>query len=89
MAEVSPGADRRPLTQYNYISYGAPAAPLALAGLPLAVYLPVIYADSDGFGLSLATVASPHPARPVGALENAAHSQMQPQFGDAARSTGC
>ncbi len=46
----------RPLTRLNYISYGAPAAPLAMAGLPLAVYLPVIYADSDGFGLSLATV---------------------------------
>ena len=56
MAEVIPGADRRPLTTFNYVSYGAPAAPLALAGLPLAVYLPVIYADSDGFGLSLATV---------------------------------
>ena len=56
MGEVIPGADRRPLTTFNYVSYGAPAAPLALAGLPLAVYLPVIYADSDGFGLSLATV---------------------------------
>ena len=32
------------------------APPLALAGLPMAVYLPVIYADSDGFGLSLAMV---------------------------------
>ena len=53
---VGSGTDRRPLTRFNYISYGAPAAPLALAGLPLAVYLPVIYADSDGFGLSLATV---------------------------------
>lgn len=53
---VGPGTDRRPLTKFNYVSYGAPAAPLALAGLPLAVYLPVIYADSDGFGLSLATV---------------------------------
>ena len=53
---VRSGTDRRPLTRFNYISYGAPAAPLALAGLPLAVYLPVIYADSDGFGLSLATV---------------------------------
>ena len=50
------GSDRRPLTTYTYISYGAPAAPLSLAGLPLAVYLPVIYADSDGFGLSLTAV---------------------------------
>ena len=52
----SQGSDRRPLTKYHYVSYGAPAAPLALAGLPLAVYLPVIYADSAGFGLSLAVV---------------------------------
>ncbi len=37
-------------------SYGAPAMPLALSGLPIAVYLPVIYADPDGFGLSLAVV---------------------------------
>ncbi|MFV1990719.1 MAG: MFS transporter [Acidimicrobiales bacterium] len=37
-------------------SYAAPATPLALAGLPIGVYLPVIYADSDGFGLSLAVV---------------------------------
>ena len=50
--------ERRPLTTYTYISYGAPAAPLSLAGLPLAVYLPVIYADSDGFGLSLAAVGA-------------------------------
>ena len=57
MAE-SQGSDRRPLTKYHYVSYGAPAAPLALAGLPLAVYLPVIYADSDGFGLSLAVVGT-------------------------------
>ena len=34
------------MTRFNYVSYGAPAAPLALAGLPLAVCLPVIYADS-------------------------------------------
>ena len=53
---VSPGTDRRPLTKFTLASYGAPAAPLALAGLPMAVYLPVIYADSDGFGLSLAVV---------------------------------
>ena len=36
------------------MSYAAPATPLALAGLPIAVYLPVIYAD--GFGLSLGIV---------------------------------
>ena len=39
-------------------SYGAPATPLALAGLPMAVYLPAVYADSDGFGLSLAVVGT-------------------------------
>ena len=53
---VSAGSDRRPLTKYHYVSYAAPAAPLALSGLPLAVYLPVIYADSDGFALSLGVV---------------------------------
>ena len=58
MAEAAAGSDRRPLTTWNYISYGAPAAPLALSGLPLAVYLPVIYGDSDGFGLSLAVIGT-------------------------------
>ena len=47
---------RRPLTNFVLASYGAPAAPLALSGLPIAVYLPVIYADSDGFALSLGIV---------------------------------
>ena len=56
MAEQA--GDRRPLTTFSYISYGAPAAPLSLAGLPLAVFLPVIYADSDGFGLSLTAVGT-------------------------------
>ena len=55
-ASAGPKSDRRPLTKFTLASYGAPAAPLALAGLPMAVYLPVIYADSDGFGLSLAMV---------------------------------
>ena len=49
---------RQPLTTYQYMSYGAPAAPLSLAGLPLAVYLPVIYADSEGFGLGLTAVGA-------------------------------
>ena len=39
-------------------SYGAPATPLTLAGLPMAVYLPAVYADSDGFGLSLVVVGT-------------------------------
>ena len=57
MAEqAAGGAPRKPLTKFTYMSYAAPAAPLALAGLPLSVYLPVIYADSDGFGLSLTAV---------------------------------
>ena len=37
-------------------SYGAPAFPLALVGLPMAVYLPAVYADTDGFGLTLGAV---------------------------------
>ena len=56
MAEATADPQRRPLTKFTYISYAAPAAPLSLAGLPLAVYLPVVYADSDGFGLSLTVV---------------------------------
>ena len=48
---------RKPLGKLHYISYGAPAAPLALSGLPLAVYLPVVYTDSGGFALSLTGVA--------------------------------
>lgn len=50
-------SDHKPLSKFVLASYAAPATPLALAGLPIAVYLPVIYADSDGFGLSLAVVA--------------------------------
>ncbi len=59
MAELTITADgpkRRPLNKFIYMSYAAPAAPLALAGLPMAVYLPVIYGDSDGFGLSLVVI---------------------------------
>lgn len=41
------------LSNLTLVSYAAPAMPLALVGLPLAVYLPAIYADSAGFGLSL------------------------------------
>ncbi len=50
------GGEDKPLTKFVMASYGAPATPLALSGLPIAVYLPVIYADSDGFGLSLTVV---------------------------------
>ena len=55
-ASADPETKRRPLTNFVLASYGAPAAPLALSGLPIAVYLPVIYADSDGFALSLGIV---------------------------------
>ena len=53
--EVQPEG-RKPLTKIVLASYAAPATPLALVGLPLAVYLPAIYADSEGFGLSLVLV---------------------------------
>ncbi len=46
----------KPLTKIVLASYAAPATPLALVGLPMAVYLPAIYADSDGFGLTLGLV---------------------------------
>ncbi|MEO2177687.1 MAG: MFS transporter [bacterium] len=49
-------AVRKPLSKWTMISYGMPATPLALAGLPIGVYLPVVYADSAGFGLSLFVV---------------------------------
>ncbi|MCY4343238.1 MAG: MFS transporter [Gammaproteobacteria bacterium] len=38
-------------------AYGAPALPLSMTTLPLAVYLPAVYADADGFGLSLGFVS--------------------------------
>ena len=46
----------KPLTKVVLASYAAPATPLALVGLPMAVYLPAIYADADGFGLALGMV---------------------------------
>ena len=46
------------LSPYRLMSYSAPSAPLALVGLPMAVYLPPLYADSDGFGLELALVGT-------------------------------
>jgi GPH family glycoside/pentoside/hexuronide:cation symporter len=44
------------LSRWTLISYGAPALPLSMIALPLAVYLPAVYADSSGFGLSLGFV---------------------------------
>lgn len=46
--------ERQPLTRWQLAGYAAPALPLALAGIPLALYLPQIYAGN--YGLSLATV---------------------------------
>ncbi len=57
MATVqSSSAPGRPLSRWQLASYAAPSTPLALVGLPLAVYLPAIYADADGFGLTLGLV---------------------------------
>lgn len=46
----------KPLSSWVLASYGAPAMPLAMVTLPMAVYLPAVYADSEGFGLGLAFV---------------------------------
>lgn len=46
--------DRQPLTRWQLAAYGSPALPLALAGIPLGLYLPQIYAGD--YGLSLAAV---------------------------------
>lgn len=53
---ASNDAESKPLSKWVLASYSAPATPLALVGLPMAVYLPAIYADSDGFGLTLGLV---------------------------------
>lgn len=50
------GAGRPPLSHWVIACFAAPGLPLALVGLPMAVYLPAVYAGADGFGLSLATV---------------------------------
>jgi glycoside/pentoside/hexuronide:cation symporter, GPH family len=44
------------LTRWHFASYAAPAMPLAMTGLIIAVYLPAVYADSEGFGLALGFV---------------------------------
>ncbi len=49
-------SEYKPLNKYQLASYGAPAMPLSMMGLPLAVFLTPVYADSQGFGLSLAFV---------------------------------
>lgn len=50
------GVGRKPLTHWVMAAFGAPGLPLALVGLPMAVYLPAVYAGREGYGLSLATV---------------------------------
>lgn len=45
------------LKRWQLAAYGAPALPLSMATLPLAVYLPAVYADSEGFGLGFAFVS--------------------------------
>ena len=56
MSEQSPPPAQRSLNSYQLASYGAPSMPLSMVSLPLAVYLTPVYADSAGFGLSLAFV---------------------------------
>jgi glycoside/pentoside/hexuronide:cation symporter, GPH family len=53
---VAAKAGSKPLSRWVLASYGAPALPLAMVALPMAVYLPAVYADSQGFGLGLAFV---------------------------------
>ena len=52
---AGPSAERT-LSNWSLASYGAPALPLSMVSLPMAVYLPAVYADSEGFGLGLAFV---------------------------------
>ena len=47
---------QKSLSTFQLASYGAPSLPLSMVSLPLAVYLTPVYADSAGFGLSLAFV---------------------------------
>lgn len=46
----------RRLSNWRLAAYGAPAMPLSMVSLPLAVYLPAVYADPDGFNLGLGFV---------------------------------
>ena len=49
-------SNRTQLSRWQLASYSGPAMPLSLVGLPLVAYVPAIYADPDGFGLSLGLV---------------------------------
>ncbi|NCF77240.1 MAG: MFS transporter [Proteobacteria bacterium] len=55
MSEMKEPAQKS-LSTFQLASYGAPSMPLSMVSLPLAVYLTPVYADSAGFGLSLAFV---------------------------------
>ena len=54
--DAVPEDNKRTLTPWQLASYGAPAMPLSMVALPMAVYLPAVYADAEGFGLGLAFV---------------------------------
>jgi GPH family glycoside/pentoside/hexuronide:cation symporter len=56
MTEHDTADHHKPLSRWVLASYGAPAMPLSMVALPMAVYLPAVYADSEGFGLSLGFV---------------------------------
>ncbi len=57
MAATEHGStERKKLGAFSLASYGAPSMPLSMVTLPLAVYLTPVYADSDGFALSLGFV---------------------------------
>lgn len=56
MTDTASGGSGRPLSTRVLASYGAPAMPLMMVTLPMAVYLPAVYADAEGFGLGLAFV---------------------------------
>ena len=54
---INVASERSSLSRWQFASYAAPAMPLAMNGLIIAVYLPAVYADPEGFGLSLGLVA--------------------------------
>ncbi len=53
---ISVASEWSSLSRWQFASYAAPAMPLAMTGLIVAVYLPAVYADSEGFGLALGFV---------------------------------
>ena len=55
--EPAGSGKRKPLNSWVLASYAAPGTALALAGLPLGVYLPAAYSDSDGYLLSLGVLS--------------------------------